>query len=164
MLRDPPWKILLIEDSPSFQLYLTTILESTGKYLIESVLSLQEGLGIVSKNPPDLILLDLYLPDSNCADATVKIMQLAIPKVPIIVVTGDPDVTSNQMILEGAQDFIFKPDIPGHIPEFLEKVERSIFRHAVRYSFHPLKEIVVDMQRIANKLAQLNKKLIEALP
>ena len=66
------------------------------------------GLAAAAAHNPDVILLDLSLPDSTGV-ATVHAFRAVIPKVPIIVLTGrDDDELAEAAVKEGAQDYLVK--------------------------------------------------------
>ena len=57
-------EILIIDDEPQIRKLLEITLQSNG-YLSKSAVSAKEGLIMASNHPPELILLDLGLPDEN---------------------------------------------------------------------------------------------------
>lgn len=70
--------------------------------------SLAEAKKLVLQQNPDVILLDLNLPDSEGLD-TVTAMRNAVPMVPIIVLSGNADMATALAALEqGAQEFVVK--------------------------------------------------------
>ena len=70
--------------------------------------TLAEGVAMARKDQPDVVLLDLTLPDSSGL-ATVRAMRAALPEVPLVVLTGQDD---NELALgalqAGAQDYLVK--------------------------------------------------------
>lgn len=93
--------------------------------------TLADAAAQVAASRPDLILLDLFLPDSNGTDTFEKMFQWA-PEVPIVVLSGLADAqTAINTIQQGAQDYIVKGDYDERL---LAKVfEYSIERHAIRH-------------------------------
>jgi signal transduction histidine kinase len=70
--------------------------------------SLSEAIEVAGHARPDLVLLDLSLPDSTDI-LTVKAMSAALPEVPIVVLTGSDDNDLAIKALEaGAQDYLIK--------------------------------------------------------
>jgi DNA-binding response OmpR family regulator len=70
--------------------------------------TLVEGVALAVSNRPDVVLLDLSLPDS-AGLATVQVVRSAVPEVPIIVLTGQDDHQLAEAALEaGAQDYLVK--------------------------------------------------------
>jgi diguanylate cyclase (GGDEF)-like protein/PAS domain S-box-containing protein len=76
--------------------------------------TLAEAIGIVSRGMPDVVLLELALPDSN-GIATVQAMHEAAPGVPIVVLTGNEDhAQAAAVLLAGAQDYLVKGRFEYH--------------------------------------------------
>jgi diguanylate cyclase (GGDEF)-like protein len=78
------------------------------KFEVTSARTLDGGLELAQTQPVDAILLDLHLPDSNGL-ANVKALATAVPRTPILVITGlDDDSLAIQVSEHGAQAFIIK--------------------------------------------------------
>ena len=70
--------------------------------------TLADGIAAAQHRQPDVVLLDLSLPDSAGLD-TVRAMRAALPGVPIVVLTGHDDSALDAAALEvGAQDYLVK--------------------------------------------------------
>jgi len=70
--------------------------------------TLADGITTARSNRPDVVLLDLSLPDS-AGLATVQAMRAALPNVPIVVLTGHDDTFLAVAALQaGAQDYLVK--------------------------------------------------------
>lgn len=101
-------KILVVEDDKNIQEYLKEMLLETG-YSIDSALDGITALNIVKKSPPDLVVLDLGLPDINgetiCAEIKKK-----HPDLPIIILTAKGTTSDIVHGLDlGADDYLAKP-------------------------------------------------------
>lgn len=101
------YKILVVEDDPNIVSILQTILEMAGYQVLVSQ-RCGQGLMIFSSHMPDLVLLDLGLPDM---DGQEFIRQVRIVSgVPVIVLSARTDETDKVAALDlGANDFITKP-------------------------------------------------------
>jgi signal transduction histidine kinase/DNA-binding response OmpR family regulator len=106
--------VLVIEDEPGDFGLIKRHLRSIGlapddkPQALVWAQSLTEGLTAVRQSMPDLVLLDLSLPDSSGVE-TVRAMCLAAAGLPIIVLTGLDDSTLAEVALEsGAQDYLVK--------------------------------------------------------
>lgn len=116
-------KILIIEDDNSIREMLTFALEIEG-FSIESVENGVDGLTKSEDFDPDLILLDLMLPDINGFEVCKKIHEKR--DIPIIMVTAKDDIVDKVLGLEiGADDYICKP---FHIKEVIARVKKSLER------------------------------------
>lgn len=100
---------LLVEDSVLFAEALRLLLAEAGNREVQ--LTHVEELADVeaaSEPRPDVVLLDLCLPDGEGVDS-LKAVQHALPGIPIVVLTGDADEEQAlQMVREGAQDYLVK--------------------------------------------------------
>lgn len=105
--------ILIIEDDPGDRGLIEAHLRQTklpGGASLETILaiSLAEGIAKAQASRPDLVLLDLSLPDSAQLDS-VAMLLAAVPDVPVIVLTGHDDDELSMAALEaGAQDYLVK--------------------------------------------------------
>ena len=101
-------KILLIEDDPALASGVTEGLRHAG-FEVLAVGTGAEGLELaISSTPPDLVLLDLGLPDRDGYDICREIR--ATSQVPIIVISARDDEIDRVVGLElGADDYVSKP-------------------------------------------------------
>ena len=103
-------KILLVDDSLVDAKVIQNVLAAPGSnaFQLTHAISLQNTWPLIEKNTFDVILLDLFLPDSGGLDTVKRVIQHA-PKTPIVVLTGLEDETVGlQAIQEGAQDYLVK--------------------------------------------------------
>ena len=98
--------ILIIDDEPGIRLSLRGILEEDEGHIVSEAESAEAGLEILSKNPPDLVFLDIWLPGMDGLEALPRIKE-AYPDLPIIMISGHGTIESaGTAIREGAHDFI----------------------------------------------------------
>ncbi len=119
--------ILLVEDDPGDAGLTAAYLRQTrfagSAPRIETATSLRDARGKIAEALPDLVLLDLALPDSSGL-ATVTAMQALLPEIPIVVLSGQRDPEFEAQVLEaGAQDYLVKGEFDA------EHIGRTI-RHA----------------------------------
>ena len=110
-------KILLIEDNPGDAYLIEEHLEEFANfsYEFENVGTLNEALTVLKKQPFDVILLDLELPDS-CGISTFVSVHNRNPLIPIIILTGLNNKTVESYALKkGAYDFLVKGHIEGRL-------------------------------------------------
>jgi two-component system KDP operon response regulator KdpE len=120
-------RVLVVEDDKGLRLTLTATLRAEG-YFPDEAGSVFAARQQVSKNKPDLIVLDLGLPDG---DGMILLADLrrAGDLTPVIVLTARGDEESKVKALDlGADDYVTKP---FGIPELMARV-RSALRHAVQ--------------------------------
>lgn len=105
--------ILLIEDNELDVSVFQTLLRQSG-VVVESfrvASSLAEAQAILATTNPDVIFLDLHLPDSHGLATFHQINNIA-PNIPVIIITGSEDETrALDALREGAQDYLLKKDI-----------------------------------------------------
>ena len=112
-------RILFIDDDPQAQKTLSMVLREP--YIVASALSAAEGLEVLEKTDPDVVLLDINLPDRSGLDVLDEI--LARPTAPpVIMLTAYGEVEFvKRAIRSGAYDYILKPYV-------LEQLEGTIRR------------------------------------
>jgi len=99
--------ILVIEDEESIRKFLRVSLTANGYRLVESTTG-QDGLLQAATAQPDLIILDLGLPDLDGVDLTRQIREWS--KVPIIIVSARGKEQDKVVALDaGADDYLTKP-------------------------------------------------------
>ncbi|HAF28065.1 MAG TPA: hypothetical protein DCG75_03360 [Bacteroidales bacterium] len=112
--------ILIVDDSETNLVLLEAILEDSGNNVIKTY-SAKEALLALTNNIPDLILLDLLMPNENGFDLLKRLKSNGLYKtIPVIIVTAFAN-QENKILAKslGAQDIIEKPI---DITEFLSKV------------------------------------------
>ncbi len=130
-------KVLIVDDDPDLVVVLRQILEKAG-YRVSSASDAQAGLWTVEQQRPDLILLDIMMPNSTEGfDFMWRLRQHAegyYQDVPVIVISALAQRTGLRFYPESAgsypaganvpvQDFLDKPVDPAHL---LEKVEKAL--------------------------------------
>jgi two-component system, cell cycle sensor histidine kinase and response regulator CckA len=131
-------RVLLIEDNEDDACLIREMLmekEDAGIVLVW-VDRLGSGLTRLAENTSDLVLLDLSLPDSHGLE-TFDLVQGCAQDVPIVVLTGlDDEVTANQAVRRGAQDYLVKGRLDGTLLARAARyaVERKQSEKALRES------------------------------
>lgn len=115
---------LVIEDDVSQQVILRTALESRGLHVVIAGTGF-EALRVLSVQEPEVVLVDLGLPDFDGVELCRRIRQTH--RCPIIVVTADGDEGRMVAALDiGADDYVTKP----YGPDMLMARVRVALRHA----------------------------------
>ena len=123
--RPPIATVLVIEDEPPLQKFLRVTLESQN-YAVVAAVSGDEGLRRAAAGPPDLIILDLGLPDIDGVELTRRIREWS--RVPILVVSARGKEQDKVVALDaGADDYLTKPFGVG---ELLARVRVALRRAA----------------------------------
>jgi two-component system OmpR family response regulator/two-component system response regulator RstA len=109
-------QILLIEDDPALTRMLRAFLEMEG-YAVRDVPSGAEGLKSVDAAPPELVILDLGLPDMDGFDVCRQLRRL-FPAwdLPVVMLTGR-DTPADQLrgFAHGADVYLTKPCEPSEL-------------------------------------------------
>jgi two-component system KDP operon response regulator KdpE len=118
--------ILLIEDEPQMRRFLRITLQSHGYRLVEAATA-REGLMQATTRNPDVVLLDLGLPDLDGLEVTQQLREWT--QTPIIVISAREQEQDKVKALDaGADDYLTKPFNAG---ELLARM-RVALRHAAR--------------------------------
>jgi two-component system KDP operon response regulator KdpE len=136
--------ILLIEDEPQMRRFLRASLAATGHKLLEASTG-HEGLTAASTLSPDLILLDLGLPDIDGLEVTKRLREWT--RTPIIVLSARDKEDDKVAALDaGADDYLTKPFSMQELLARIRVAERHAARSAEKEeSVHQLGELKVDL-------------------
>lgn len=101
--------ILVVDDIPDNLFLIKTILEDEG-YVITLVENGMEALTAVHQSPPDLVLLDVMMPDLDGYEVTRRIRNNTnLPYIPILLISAHDNSSVVIGLDAGADDFIRKP-------------------------------------------------------
>ncbi|HEC78745.1 MAG TPA: PAS domain S-box protein [candidate division WOR-3 bacterium] len=109
-LRSEVIKVLIIEDNPDDRdLFVKMLMQAkNNKFDVVHVKTLKNGLNYLAREPIDIVVLDLNLPDSMGFE-TLKKLHTKVPEIPIIVLTAmEVEDLAVKAIREGAQDCFAK--------------------------------------------------------
>ena len=119
--------LLFIEDDDSIRLALTMALEDEG-YDVREAADGRTGLELFAADEPDLVLLDLRLPDIGGFEVCRQMRSSSI--VPIIIVTAQTDTYDLVAGLEaGADDYVTKPVVPKELAARIRAALRRVQLH-----------------------------------
>jgi two-component system KDP operon response regulator KdpE len=122
-----PLKVLVIEDDPAIRRFLRTSLTAQGYQVTETETG-AGGLDQLRRNAPDIVVLDLGLPDMNGLDIIERVRGQG-SAAPIIVLSSRNDEGGKVKALDlGADDYITKP---FGIEELLARL-RAALRHRLQ--------------------------------
>jgi len=119
--------LLFIEDDDSIRLALRLALEDEG-YEVREAADGRSGLESFALQEPDLVLLDLRLPDISGFEVCRTLRSSSI--VPIIIVTAQTDTYDLVAGLEaGADDYVTKPVVPKELAARIRAALRRVHLH-----------------------------------
>ena len=119
-------QILLVDDDQELAEYLAGVLRDNG-FDVETMVQPMEVLQEIRRRPPDLLLLDLYLPDYTGDELAAVLRQHEIDVgIPIVFIsTESSQERRTRALMRGGDDFLFKPVQPQ---ELLDTVRFHLFR------------------------------------
>jgi signal transduction histidine kinase len=139
-------KILVVDDSPDNVFLIKTILEEEG-YTVSTAENGASALAQLETSTCDLVLLDLMMPGIDGYEVTKRVRQnMALPFIPILLITAHDSPNVAQGLDLGADDFIRKPVT---VDELLARV-RSLLR--LKHSIDERDEIARQRQDFVSRL------------
>jgi DNA-binding response OmpR family regulator len=140
--------VLIIDDDPAFTLLASETLQQAG-FDARIASNAKEAVASFERDKPDLVLLDVELPDANGFDLCTSIRAASEgADIPIVMVTGHNDTESiERAFMVGATDFIHKPVLWQTLPQRVEFILRA--------------QDTLQSLRISE---QKNRALLQALP
>lgn len=118
-------RVLMIDDHALFRVGLQGLLEQRGIEVIAAVAEGNEGLALAQEMKPDIILLDLRMPDMSGLEVLQKVKEINL-KIPVVMLT-----TSNEehdlveALRNGAQGYLLKDMEPDELVSALRDIEKG---------------------------------------
>ena len=151
-------RVLIIDDERPILMTLEALLGRHG-YLVETARTAAQGLELAErKEGPDLVLLDIGLPDASGLDVLTKIKQ-STPHIQTIVLTGQ-DTLSNAIdsIKLGAFHFIGKPYAAEELLSLMQRASES--QQLVRETHH-LREEAKELKALLKRAESQNSPVFK---
>jgi CheY-like chemotaxis protein len=98
-------RVVTVDDDPTIGFLLQELLTHEGFDIVAHADSAEEGLELVGRLHPDVVVMDVVMPDMEGVEAT-RLMRQRHPDVPVVGFTTVPDPTS--MLEAGADDCVYK--------------------------------------------------------
>jgi diguanylate cyclase (GGDEF)-like protein len=174
-MTTPNIKILYIEDDPEARYLMADIIRYKGFIYLEADRGL-EGIRLAQKHLPNLILIDLHLPDLQGNEVTTHIKNLpGLKETPIIALTAASQKDVKEMVLTaGCDGYISKPI---NVTEFLHKIDEYLAGrkdkikaddeqyYLQKYNIqlvNRLKKKIVELESLNLNLTNLNDDLFDS--
>jgi two-component system chemotaxis response regulator CheY len=113
-------KVMIVDDSKFIRNRLDKLLTERG---YKTILA-QDGRQAINAYPltkPDVVLMDITMPEMNGLDALAKI-RLLDPQAKVVMLTAlDQELIATQAVHMGAKDFLVKPILPNKLLSALQK-------------------------------------------
>lgn len=154
-------RILVVDDEPNNVLLLTGILERAGYTRVQSTTDPTEIVGMFAREPADLVLLDLHMPEIDGLELMRRLGPLTADgkRVPLLVLTADrSEETKREALACGARDFLGKP---YNQTELLLRVKNLLQVRALQKELHDRNLVLEDA--VADRTAELEQARLEIL-
>jgi DNA-binding NtrC family response regulator len=136
-------KIVVIDDNKNMQIILKNILADEG-YQIQAAASGRDGLNLVKSVHPDLVLLDIRLPNMNGMQVLKKIKEFD-PEILVIMITAFGDIkTAVEAMKLGAYDYVTKPFVNE---ELIMNIEKALQTSQLSREVRSLRSRLKDVQQ-----------------
>lgn len=136
-------RVLVVEDNNTGSALVQRYLQRNSEApQVHTAARLSDALAAAQREPLDVIVLDMTLPDAQGVDA-VRRMRAAVPHVPIVVLSGTEDESlATEAVQAGAQDYLIK-----------DQVDPASLRRALRYA--------IERQQLLDRIGQSEARLQE---
>jgi DNA-binding NtrC family response regulator len=133
-------KVLFIDDDPQAQRTLDLVLPEP--YTLLSAYSARQGIEAAGRERPDVVLLDITLPDMDGIAALRQITAQPLPPPVVMLTAMSAPRVVKEAILAGAGDYIVKP---YELPELLGALRTAVAGADARRAVCPLPEVMEGM-------------------
>jgi len=151
----PPYRVVVVDDDADQAEYAASILLKVG-FQVRTVTASLKTLDVLRSFKPELILMDVYMPEASGVELTTIIReQQDLMDIPIVYLSGeqDPDKQLDALSV-GAEDFLTKPIRPKHlIATVRNRIDRA----------RQLREKISDSRRQEGDPALVRKHILEQM-
>ncbi|MDQ3669075.1 MAG: response regulator transcription factor [Actinomycetota bacterium] len=154
-------RVLVVDDDPDIRNLTQELLERAG-YSVTPAENGREGLRALYANPPDLVILDVTMPELDGWQTLERIRELS--DVPVALLTARAaELEKVRGLKAGADDYITKPF--GR-QEFLARVEALLRRGRERRTIEPETAYTDELVEIdfAQRAVRMNEKTVDLTP
>ena len=144
-MNDAGPRVLVIDDERAIRRFLKASLGAHGYTVIEAA-SGQDGLASAAVSHPDLIILDLGLPDISGIEVTSRLREWS--QIPIIILSVQDEETDKVAALDaGADDYLTKPFGVAELMARLRAALRRVTQTAAGEPVFSIGQLTVDLSR-----------------
>lgn len=126
-------RVLIIDDHALFRVGLQGLLEQRGIEVIDAVAEGSQGLLLIEELNPDIVLLDLRMPDMSGLEVLLEAKKLKI-EIPIVMLTtSNEEQDLVEALRNGAQGYLLKDMEPDELVSALRDIEKgkSVVAHGL---------------------------------
>jgi len=118
-------RVLMIDDHALFRVGLQGLLEQRGIQVVAAVAEGYEGLTLAKELEPDIILLDLRMPDMSGLEVLQKVKEIEL-KIPVVMLTtSNEEQDLVEALRNGAQGYLLKDMEPDELVSALRDIEKG---------------------------------------
>ncbi len=122
---DGPVRVLIVDDHPAVRASLRSFLEAHGEVVVAEAGDLREAVAAALAERPDVVLMDVRLPDGSGVEAARRIRAAGSDaRVLMLTVLGDEEALL-AALLAGAAGYIVKQVAPGHLIRWIHAAARG---------------------------------------
>ncbi|MGB8169916.1 MAG: response regulator [Chthoniobacteraceae bacterium] len=128
MLQPLKPRILVVDDDPSIGVYLTRLLEESGRYLVEVETDPIVAMATARLYKPDLLVLDIYMPGLSGLEIAEQLRaEPCLRSRPIIFFTGMPgrEMPPTSSLKDGPMEYLTKRSSGDEIVETIDRLLRA---------------------------------------
>lgn len=158
--------VAIVEDSAGVRRSLELLLnESPGFRCVSASASAEEALQVIPRNPPDVVLMDIHLPNRSGIECTARLKQLC-PQIQVVMITVYTDIdTVFKALRAGASGYLLKRSPPEKILEAITDVRQGgapMTREIARKVVETFKEPTTAQPQVSN-LTRREQEVLELL-
>jgi two-component system KDP operon response regulator KdpE len=158
MMTETGPRVLVVDDEQAIRRFLKTSLAANGCVVFEAA-SGQDALAAVVNHRPDVVILDLGLPDMDGLEVTQRLREWT--QIPIIILSVRGQETDKIAALDtGADDYLTKPFGVGELMARL----RVVLRHIAHPANEPVFVSAGLMVDLARRLVTVNDQEVQLTP
>jgi len=105
--------VVIVDDDPEFRCSASELLRLRGYQVIGEAGSVSDALEVVSAAQPDVVLLDIHLPDGDGLSVAARLTGEYGPRPPrVVLISSDPSAASERLVRSsGAAGFVAKENL-----------------------------------------------------
>ncbi|MFZ2542345.1 MAG: diguanylate cyclase [Gallionella sp.] len=158
----PEYRVLIVDDSLSLATYHAAVLEQAGM-AVRVVSNPLKAIDVSLEFTPNLILIDIYMPECNGMELAKVIRQLdAFVSIPIVFLSTESNLDTQLVAMGlGGDAFLTKPIRPEHlISAVTSRIRRSLMLHSlmVRDSLTGLLNHTTIKDRLSDEVARAKRQ------
>jgi excisionase family DNA binding protein len=114
--------VLIVDDDPRVREYVRVNLEMEG-YAVREASSAEEGLAVLEEVSPDLVLLDVMMPEVDGWEMLRRLQERhGVGAIPVVMFSGKVEEQAAEATARGAQGFLGKPFDPQQLIEHAKQL------------------------------------------